>query len=175
MTRLMLVAALVLLPSLTWAQESPSQSTPLVGELLTILDQMKLDSVAAAHTDGFVGALYIPGSQLLVVRGKFASSVRAGILIERKMYRDVYSDLNSAAELATKVFISDLGADGLKFRRLNNNLPFDMADVGDKSYRFDGEWGKQKLSRDEYTKLFQTTDGQYTQMLQALIDQLKKP
>ncbi len=173
MTKLILAATLVLVPVVAQAQES--RSAPVVGALLAMLDQMKLDSVAAADADGFVGALHVPGSQLLVVRGKFASPVRATILIERKMYRDVYSDLNSAAELATKVFISDLGADGLKFRRLNNNQPFDMADVGDQSYRFDGDWGKQKLSRDAYTKAFQATDEQYVQMLQALIDQLKKP
>jgi len=136
---------------------------------------MKLDSVGTAYTDGFVGAFYVPGSQLLVVRGKFASSVRASILIDRKMYRDLYTDLNSAAEIASRVFISDLGADGLKFRRTNNTQPFDTADVGDKSYRFDGDWGKQKLSRDEYAKVFQSTDEQYLLMLQALIDQLKKP
>jgi hypothetical protein len=173
MTRPMLVAALILMPVLAWAQES--QSTPVVGELRALLDQMQLDSVAAAHGDGFVGTLYVPGSQLVVVRGKFASPVRAEILLERKMYRDLYGDLNSAAELATKVFISDLGADGLKFRRASNTQPFDTADVGDKSYRFDGDWGKQKLSRDEYTKAFQATDEQYVQMLRALIDQLKKP
>ena len=85
---------------------------------LKLLDQQKLDSVAAVHTDGFVSAFYVPG-QLLVVRGKFASPERANILIERKMYRDVYTDLNAAAEPATKLFVSDLGANGLKFRRDN--------------------------------------------------------
>ncbi len=172
MTKLILVVALVLLPAFAQAQDSKSAAG--VTELLALLDQMKVDSVAAAQGDEFVGAFYVPGSQLLVIRGKFASPVRAGILLERKMYRDLYTDLNSAAELATRVFISDLGADGLKFRRANNTLPFDTADVGDKSYRFDGDWGKQKLSRDDYTKVFQTTDEQYVQMLRALVDQLKK-
>jgi hypothetical protein len=173
MTRMILVAALVLVPVFAQAQES--KSAPVVGEFVTMLDQMKLDSVAAAHGDGYVGAFYVPGSQLLVVGGKFASTERASILIDRKMYRDLYGDLNSAADLATKVFISDLGTDGLKFRRANNNQPFDMADIGDKSYRFDGDWGKQKLSRDDYTKVYVSTDEQYAQMLRALIDQLKKP
>jgi hypothetical protein len=172
MTRLILVAALLLVPSFAQAQDS--RSAPVVGELLVLLEQMKLDSVAAAQGDGFVGAYHLPGSQLLVVRGAFASPVRAQILIERKMYRDLYVDLNSAADLATKVFISDTGADGLKFRRASNTAPFDTADIGDKSYRFDGDWGKQKLSRDEYTRVFQTTDEQYVQILQSLVAQLKK-
>ncbi len=173
MTRLILVGALVMFPAFAQAQESTS--TPAVAELVALLDQMKLDTVATAHADGFVGAFHLPGSQLLVVRGKFASAARAEILIERKLYRDLYSDLNSAAELATRVFISDLGADGLKFRRANNTQPFDTADLGDKSYRFDGDWGKQKLSRDEYTRVFQSTDEQYLQMLRALVAQLRKP
>lgn len=172
MTRLFLIASLVLVPVLAQAQDSKSASA--VTELVQLLDQMKLDSVAAAHDNGFVGAMYLPGSQLLLIHGKFASSIRAEILMERKMYRDVYTDLNSAADLATRVFITDLGADGLKFRRANNNQPFDMADVGAKSYRFDGEWGKQKLSREEYTKVFETTDEGYSQMVRALIAQLKK-
>jgi hypothetical protein len=39
---------------------------------------------------------------------------------------------------------------------------------------FDGEWGKAKISEAEYTKTFETTDEQYTAMLQALIAVLKK-
>ena len=172
MTRLVLVAALLLAPSFAAAQDS--KSTPAAIELVKMLDDMKLDSVAAAHADGFVSAYYLPGSQLLVVHGKFASPERATILIERKMYRDVYTDLNSAAELTSKVFVSDLGANGLKFRRDNNNQPFDTVDLGNRSFRFDGDWGRQKLSRDEYTKTYTSTDEQYSQMLQALIAQLKK-
>jgi hypothetical protein len=173
MTRFILAVTLALLPALAQAQES--KSAPAVTELLAMLDQMKLDSVGAAQGDGFVGVLYTPGSPLIAIHGRFASPVRAQILIERKLYRDLYSDLNAAAELATKVFITDLGADGLKTVQRNSNQPFDMADVGAKSYRFDGDWGKQKLSREEYTKAYETTDDQYAQMVRALIAQLKKP
>jgi len=163
---------LLLVPTLASAQDS--KSAAVAGELVKMLDQLKLDSVAAAQPGNqFVSALYLPGSQLLVVRGRFASPDRAVILIDRKMYRDVYTDLNSAAEAEGKMFISDLGADGLKFRR-QNNQPFDTVDLSGKSYSFDGEWGRAKLSRDEYTKAFQTADEQYSQMLQALIEQLKK-
>src|SRR5688572_6578455 len=161
-----------LAPALATAQES--KSATLAGELAKLLDSMKLESVAALQSDAFVGALYVPGSQLLVVRGKFASPERATILIDRKMYRDVYTDLNSAADNATKVFIYDLGANGLRFRR-ESNQPFDTADVAGKSYTFDGDWGRARLSRDEYTKAYQSADEQYTQMLQALLEQLRKP
>jgi hypothetical protein len=170
--RVACAAMLLLLPAVAVAQDS--KSAPPASELVKLLEQMKLDSVAAAQSaTQFVSALYIPGSQLLVVSGRFASPERATILIDRKMYRDVYTDLNSAAEADGKLFISDLGADGLRFRR-QNNQPFDTADMSGKSYSFDGDWGRAKLSRDEYTKAFQDADEQYSQMLQALIAQLKK-
>ena len=166
--------ALTLLLTAAVAEAQDSKSAGAALELVKLLDQMKLDSVAASQEGGhFVSALYLPGSQLLVVRGRFASSDRAAILIERKMYRDVYVDLNSASEAATKVFVSDLGANGLRFRR-ENNQPFDTADLAGKTYAFDGNWGKAKLSREDYTKAYQTADEQYSQMLQALIAELKK-
>jgi hypothetical protein len=171
---LYLTCAAVLLLGPVAASAQESKSAPAAGELVKLLEQMKLDSVAAVQAPNeFVSALYLPGSQLLVVRGRFASPDRATILIDRKMYRDVYTDLNSAAEASTKMFVSDLGADGLRFRR-QNNQPFDTADMPGKSYAFDGDWGRAKISRDEYTKAYQTADEQYSQMLQALIEQLKK-
>jgi hypothetical protein len=39
---------------------------------------------------------------------------------------------------------------------------------------FDGDWGRAKISEDEYRKSFTATDEQYSQMLQALIAALKK-
>jgi hypothetical protein len=90
-----------------------------------------------------------------------------------KNYRDVYIDLNSASVKDSKVLIADLGANGLQSTR-RNNQPYDTVDTGGKSYAFDGEWGRAKLSEQEYTKAFQTTDTEYAQMLEALVNQLKK-
>jgi hypothetical protein len=170
----LLLSAMVLAPSLALAQDS--KSALLASELAKLLDSRKLDSIAArgAAPDEYVGALYFPGSQLLVVGAKYTSAERMRVLLEAKNYRDVYIDLNSAAVPQTKVFVSDLGINGLRFDR-NGNQPWDTVDLGGKSYAFDGEWGKAKLSRDEYTKAYQTTDDQYTRMLQALVSELKKP
>ena len=66
----------------------------------------------------------------------------------------------------------DLGANGLKFRR-ENNEPFDTVDTSGTSVAFNGERGK--LSEDEYRKVFATSDERYTSMLQALLAALKKP
>ena len=165
------LAGLLFVPSTLFAQDS--KSAAVAGELTRLLDQMKLDAVAARQgTDQFVAALYFQGSQLLVVGAKYSSPDRLTYLLGQKQYRDVYADLSSASEQATKVFVMDLGANGLKFKR-ENNEPFDTVDSSGRSIAFNGERGK--LSEDDYRKAFATSDEQYASMLQALLAALKKP
>jgi hypothetical protein len=170
--RAFVLAALLVAPTLAFAQDS--KSATLAAELARLMDTMKLDSAAAEQgADRYVGALYFPGSQLLVVSGKYASAARMRDLLSKKDYREVYLDLSSASEQQSRLFVMDLGANGLRFRR-EDNQPFDTADVAGKSFTFDGEWGRAKISEDDYRKAFSSTDESYTQMLQALIAQLKK-
>jgi hypothetical protein len=163
------VVGLLVVPATAFAQES--KSAALATELTGLLDQLKLDSVASQYADQVVGALYIPGTQLLVVSAK--TSAHFDPMLKQKAYRDVYVDLNGIPD-ATKVFISDLGANGLHFKR-ENNQPYDSVDVGGKTISFDGDWGKAKISEQEYTKTWQSYDDRYCQFLQALIAALKKP
>jgi hypothetical protein len=168
---LVALAGFLLVPSTLSAQDS--KSAAVVGELTRLLDEMKLDAVAARQgTDQFVAALYFQGSQLLVVGGKYSAPDRLTYLIGQKQYRDVYADLSSASEKTTKVFVMDLGANGLKFKR-ENNEPFDTVDSAGGSVAFNGDRGK--LSEDDYKKVFTTSDEQYTSMLQTLLVALKKP
>jgi hypothetical protein len=168
------LAFCLLTPSVADAQQS--KSAALASEVAKLLDARKLDSIAAqvAAPNDWVGALYFPGSQLLVVAAKYAAPARLEDLLSRKNYRDIYIDLNGAAVPNSRVFISDLGANGLQFDR-NRNQPFDTVETADgKTYAFDGDWGRAKISRDEYTKAYQATDEQYVAMLQALLTELKK-
>ena len=70
------------------------------------------------------------------------------------------------------MFVSDLSANGLKPKK-DGNL-YDTADIGGRTYNFDGDWKKAKITEDDYTKTYSTTDEQYTQMIQALLAGLKK-
>jgi hypothetical protein len=168
---LLILASLLLAPAALFAQDS--KSAAVAAELTRLLDDMKLDAVAARHgADQFVAALYFPGSQLLVVGAKYSSPDRLNYLIGQKQYRDVYADLSSASEQATKVFVMDLGANGLKFRR-ENDEPFDTVDTAGGSVAFNGQRGR--LSEDDYRKAFASSDEQYMGMLQALVAVLKKP
>jgi hypothetical protein len=166
-------AAFVLLaaPVLAFAQGSRS-SQPAI-ELAKMLDAMKLDAIAAKiEGDQYVGALYFPGSQLLVVKARYIVPERMDAQLQSKNYRDVYIDLNSASIKDSKTLIADLGANGLQLGR--RNQPYDTVDSGGKSVAFDGDWGKAKISEQEYTKAFETSDAEYTRMLEALVAQLKK-
>jgi hypothetical protein len=157
------------------AQAQDSKSAALAKQLAAALDAAKLDSIAAKDPttpDVFVAALYFPGVQLLVVSAKYTVPA---LLVEKlgsKQYRDVYIDLNSASVPESKVFITDLGIDGLKADR-NENQPYDTYEAGGKQTAFDGDWKKQKLTHEEYLKTFSTADERYSQILQALLSQVK--
>ena len=169
-----LAAALLLIPSVTSGQEP--KSAAMATELARLMDQAKVDSIAAKHPtlpDSYIGALYFAGSQLLVVAAKYAVPQLLDQKLQSKEYRDVYIDLNSASVPETKIFISDLGVNGLKARR-EDNQPFDTAELGGKTYSFDGEWRRAKLSEDEYMKQYQNAEQEYEKMLEALLGQLKK-
>lgn len=168
---LVVAAVLVLVPALAAAQES--RSAALAGELAKLLDSRKLDSMAAKlDGDQYAGALYFAGSQLLAVKARYIVPERMDVQLAARSYRDVYIDLNSASVPASKVLISDFGVNGLFARRRDNQ--FDTADLGGRSYTFDGDPGRQKLSDQEYAKAFQSADAEYVSILEALIAELKK-
>ncbi|RPJ76939.1 MAG: hypothetical protein EHM24_01135 [Acidobacteria bacterium] len=155
------------------AQES--KSAALVKELSQLMDQAKLDAIAArdpAANDGFVAALYFPGTQLLVVGARYQVPVLLNERIAKKEFREIYTDLNSACVAGSKYLIMDIGADGLKAKR--DDKGFDTFD-GPKSLVLDGDWKKQKMaSEEEYTKAFNEADERYSKLLAALIAQVKK-
>jgi hypothetical protein len=152
------------------------KSAALAKQLTAALDAAKLDSIAAkdpSAPDVFIGALYFPGVQLLVVSAKYTVP---SLLIEKlakKEYRDVYIDLNSASVPDSKIFVSDLGADGLKAER-SENQPYDTFEAGGKQVAFDGDWKKQKMTKEDYMKAFSADDERYSQLLEALLAQVKK-
>lgn len=156
------------------AQES--KSAPIAKQLIEAMQAAKLDTIAAkdpSAPDVYIGALYIPGFQLLVISGVYSVPALLDTRITKKEYRDVYLDLNSATAPASRTLIEDLGADGLRAKR-ETNQPFDSVDTSGKQVAFDSDWKKQKISEDEYMKAFETTDERYARMLTALLAQAKK-
>jgi hypothetical protein len=170
-----LAGALVLLLSKS-ADAQESKSAALAKQLTAALDAAKLDSVAAKDPSGadvFVAALYFPGAELLVVSAKYTAPTLLVDRIGKKEYREVYIDLNSASVPDSKIFVEDLGADGLKSKH-DENQPFDSYEAAGKRTAFDGEWKKQKLTEQDYLKAFSAADEKYSQMLRTLLAQLKQ-
>jgi len=94
--------------------------------------------------------------------------------LAKKDYQEIYIDLNSASVASTRVFVEDLGADGLKADH-EEGTAFDSIDRGGKRTVFDAAWRKdQKLTDEQYAKLFSDADALYSRLLQALINQAKR-
>jgi hypothetical protein len=156
------------------AQET--KSAPLAKQLASALAAAKLDSVAAkdpVRPNGFVGALHIPGVQLLVIATDYPAPALLEPRLAKGEYRDIYIELNAAGVPGSKVFIEDLGANGLFAKPADNN-PMDMYEASGKRLMFDGEWGRQKISEQEYMKGFAGADERYAEILTVLLAQLKK-
>ena len=153
-----------------------ANSAALAKQLAGALDQAKLESVAAKlgdAPDAFAAALYFSGSELLVVSARYSAPSLLVDKIEKKAYRDVYLDLNGAPLPDSKVFIEDLGADGLK-ERPESGQPSDTYEAGKVRVSFDGEAKKQKMSDEEYAKAYSRAEADYVKILSALLANLKK-
>jgi hypothetical protein len=79
-----------------------------------------------------------------VVSAKYSQPSRMDYLLNEKKYQEIYQDLNSASEQQSKVFVMDLGANGLRFKREKNEL--DTADVSGRDVVFDDDWGQKRGS-----------------------------
>jgi hypothetical protein len=173
-SRALLLGALALLLSSGAGAQEP-KSAPLAKQLAMALDASQRESIAAKDPSGpdtYVGALYVPGLELLVVAGKYAAPLLLDERLKKKEYRDTYMDLNGAATAGTKVFVEDVGADGLSAKRDGSRI--DSFEAAGKRTTFDGDWEKQKLTEEEYLKIYASADDRYAKMLTALLAQLKK-
>jgi hypothetical protein len=157
-----------------WAQEPKSAAG--ARELAQLLGSMKLDAIAVRlpnSTDEFASAMMFPG-QLMVVWAKTVAPERMNERIVKKEYKDVYADLNSASIPATRHFVMDLGADGLKSKPVNRGGAADTHDLDRRSIRFDGNWKEDKMSEADYLKAHTEADAAYAAVTEALLAALKK-
>jgi len=156
------------------AQESKSE--PLAKQLAQAMEKAQLTTFAARDDEGdgqYVAAMYFPGSQLLVVEARYS----VPILIEQKLadkkYMDVYIDLNSASVPASKVFVSDLLADGLHARPAEGQ-PFDTFEKSQQQWTFNRDWSGRGISEEAYMNECGQADAEYAHMLQVLLAAMKK-
>jgi hypothetical protein len=173
MVRAVLFAAILAVPAVSRAQDL--KSADLAKQLAQLLDDKKMDAIAAADTQTpgtFAAALYFPGTQLLAVSAKYAAPSLMNDKLAKKDYRDVYIDLSSAFVAGSKVFVMDTFADGLIARPKGDN-PADSIERANATVSFDGEFKKAKMSEADYGKAFDEADTAYVHILQVLLAKLR--
>lgn len=166
-------AVLTSAPAIAAAQDAKSPA--IVKQLTQVLDEKKLDSIAAADPASpgtFVAALYFQGSQLLVVSAKYAAPALLNDKIAKKDYREAYIDLTSASVAGSKLFVMDSNADGLTAKP-GDDQPFDTVERGAAQYSFNGDWKKAKMAEADYMKAFGEIDDAYAHAISLLIAQAK--
>lgn len=167
------VAAAVSSSVVVSAASQDSKSAPLARELAKLLDATKADSIAAPDptTGGFVAAIYIPGTQLLVVGGKFATPDIGTYRIGQKEFRELYMDLTSGSDPASRMFASDVSANGM-LPKASGDVPGDSWELAGTRHAFEGA-RKAKLKDEEYARVYTEADAQYARILSLLISQAK--
>jgi hypothetical protein len=171
------LAAVLLAVPVVSARDQDSKSSSMAKELVQALEASKLDGIAAVDPSApgtFVAALYIQGTQLLVVSAKYVAPTLLVDKIGKKEYRDVYIDLSSASVAGTKIFVQDQSCDGLAAKPDGDNLP-DSWEENNKTTMFDNGWKKAKIPEVDYQKSFSDADDRYAKMLGLLVAQAKKP
>src|SRR5688500_16575893 len=138
---LVFMTAAVLASTTVVTAAQDAKSAAAARELSQVLEAAKLDSIAAADPSapgGFIAALYIPGMQLLVVSAQYSAPTLLVDKLSAADFRGVYMDLHASATPGTKVFVQDVGPDGL----ISRSESGDSWEEKGKTTVFDGQWKK---------------------------------
>jgi hypothetical protein len=171
---LVFIAATVLVSTTVVMAGQDAKSTALARELSQVLEAAKLDSIAVADPavpGGFIAAIYIPGTQLLVVAAQYSAPTLLVDKINAGDFRGVYMDLHASATSGTKVFVQDIGPDGL----ISRSDSGDSWEEKGKTTVFDGQWKKAKETEADYIRTLTDADARYATMLSLLVAQAKQP
>ena len=169
-----LVATMGLFPWVIPLIASPAfePSSKAAGELVAAMKSQGLDAIAAEEAGDpgrFVAAMLVPGVQLLVVSAKSTAPDYIRTQLAQQQYREVYSTLQSASILDSKLFFQDMGSDGL-----DGDSSIDiMYERGTNQTVFDGDWKKQKMSKTAYEERLRKADAEYSRMLSLLAERLR--
>jgi hypothetical protein len=169
---LTVLIACLLVPSGAWAQDA--KTSDLAKQLAQLLDSKKLDAIALPDSQvpgNYVAALYIPGTQLLVVSGKFDSPDIGTARIIYRQFRELYMDLMGASVAGSRLFATDVSCDGLVSKPIRDGAP-DTWEQANKTQVFEGA-KKAKLSDAQYLKAYSEADAQYAQILALLLEKVK--
>jgi hypothetical protein len=155
----------------------PFASAATAGDLVYLLDQFHLDAIATPdpmEPGTFVGALYIPGSQLLVVSARHPSVDGVIERIAMRQYREVYLDLQGTPTPDNKFFVQDARADGILSALPGSGDVDVLYEDGVRQTLFNGDTRGQQLTPAEYDSKLAAADARYARLLALLASAVRQ-
>jgi hypothetical protein len=152
--------------------DEPGSAT-LAKQLVKLMADRQLSAYAVedpAEPGRFTAVLAYPDVQVLVVAGRSTSADYLRTQMKAGKYMDVYSGLNASAVAETKLFIHDMGCDGIS--RGGESVDV-MYERGTERILFDGNGRASGLAKAAYEAKAATANQQYGRLLQALLDGLR--
>ena len=169
------IAALVLGSLVSLSGASPgAPSSAAANNLVTLMTAKGLDAFAVqdpTEPDRFVAAMLVPNVQLLVAAAKTRAPEYLRDQLRQHQYREVYAGLFSGADSQSRLFFQDMGCDGLSLE--GSGSTDIMYERGTDQTVFDGDWKRQKLSKEQYDEKLRKADAEYGRLLQILSEGLK--
>lgn len=154
------------------AQRQAGTSVAAVRELSAFLASHNQAAIAARDPESgaFIAALYYPGTQLLVVSGNPPAAAAVQAQLTAKNFQDVYAALQDGAAATGRLFVQDLGADGL----IDGGDTIDVVYDQGKQTLFDGNPRGHKLSEKAYRDAFTSADTRYAHMVTVLLNEARR-
>ena len=173
MTAMLMVLGL----AVQMAAPAPPLDTPKSADaakrLVSALAARQLDAIAVEDPQEpgrFLAALVFPEVQLLVVSGRHKSADYVKLQVTKRQFRDVYAVLQES-DPAGRQFFHDMGCDGVNRAGESGDVYYEGKD---QKVLFDGKWQEQGLTEQEYATRWKKADEQYTRVLTALLDAVKR-
>jgi hypothetical protein len=154
------------------APAAPGTSGATVKELAALLSAKNQTAIAARDPDtgAFVAALFYPGVQLLVVSSTPPAPDSVAAQLAAHNYQDVYASLQDGSAQHGRLFVQDLGADGLADGGESVDIVYDSG----QQVVFDGNPKSHKMSEKAYRDAFSSADTRYARMLTVLVNEARR-
>jgi hypothetical protein len=164
------------------AQAAPSASGAKAKELESLMEARKLEAFGMRESpisDRYFAVMVVPKVQMLVVSAIYTRPSDMEYFLYHKDYASMYRNLAGGALTKERFFVEDVLGDGLVAVPVKNAPP-DSVKIDSERQLFTGPADPKKrndtrMPADAYAKSFADADARYTKLLDALIDELKKP
>jgi hypothetical protein len=157
-------------PALCEADRPSAAAAPEVVRMLTARGLNAFAAEDPARPGHFVAVLAFPGAQLLAVSGETTSAEFLRWQIAERQYAGAYATLQSTAVPATKLFVHDMGCDGLEGAGGQVDVVYES---GRTQTLIDGSGKGSRLSKGDYALKFTAAEVQYGAMLTLILQRLR--